>query len=218
MSQAELTVTQRDASGKGVARKLRAEGLVPAVVYGKGVEPCAISFEAKALEKALSGESGWNTLITLKGAAAVDGKVVVVKDLERHALRRDMLCADFHAIDLTQKGSFMVPVIPVGKSAGEIEGGTLQVIRHELEVICLPTAVPQSIEINVEALMIGDTIHVEEVAAPEGAEIPFDVNFTVLTVKGHKEEEEEVVEGEEVEGEEVEGEAGEAAEAGGDEE
>ena len=201
MSQVELNVSQREATGKGVARKLRAEGLVPAVVYGKGMEPCPVSLEAKALQAAISGEAGWNTLITLKGAAAVEGKVVVLKDLDLHPLRQNMLCADFHAIDLTQKGSFMVPVVAVGKSEGEKMGGSLQVIRHELEVICLPTAVPQSIEINVEALNIGDTVHVEEVAAPEGAEIPFDVNFTVLTVKGHKEEEEELEEGEEVEGE-----------------
>lgn len=212
MSNVELNVTQREASGKGVARKLRADGQVPAVVYGKGMEPCAISFDEKALETVLSGEGGWNTLITLKGPASVDGKVVVVKDLDRHPLRRDMVCADFHAIDLNKKGTFMVPVVPVGKSEGEKMGGTLQLIRHELEVVCLPTAVPQSIEINVEALNIGDVVHVEEIPAPEGAEIPFDVNFTVLTVKGIKEEEE--VEGEgEAEGEEA-AETAETAEAG----
>lgn len=211
MAQTELNITLREATGKGVARRLRAEGQVPAVVYGKEMEACAISFEAKDLDVALSGEDGWNTLITLKGVAALDGKVVVVKDLERHPLRRNMTCADFHAIDLSKKSIFMVPVVPVGRSAGEIEGGTLQIIRHELEVLCLPTAVPQSIEINVEALNIGDTIHVEEVTVDGDAEIPFDVNFTVLTVKGHKEEEEEVEEGEEVEGE-VAAEADETAE------
>lgn len=202
MSQAEMNVTLREGTGKGVARKLRAEGQVPAVVYGKGMEPCAIAFEPKALEAAVGGEAGWNTLITLKGAAPVEGKVVVLKDLDLHPLRRDMVCADFHAIDLSQKGHFMVPVIPVGTSEGEKMGGSLQVIRHELEVICLPTAVPQSIEINVADLTIGDVVHVEEVAVPEGVEVPFDVNFTVLTVKGHKAEEEEV-EGEEGEGEEA---------------
>ncbi|PLX88366.1 MAG: 50S ribosomal protein L25 [Desulfuromonas sp.] len=215
MSQAELNVSQREATGKGVARKLRAQGHVPAVVYGRGMEPCAISFEAKELRTAISGEAGWNTLIALRGAATLEGKVVILKDLVLHPLRKDMVCADFHAIDLKKKGSFMIPVVAVGKSAGEKEGGTLQIIRHELEVLCLPTAVPQSIEIDVTALNIGDVIHVEEIAAPEGAEIPFDVNFTVLTVKGHKEEIEEGEEGEEVDGE-VEGEVAEAA--GADEE
>ncbi|PLX87498.1 MAG: 50S ribosomal protein L25 [Desulfuromonas sp.] len=188
MAQIELNVTSREASGKGISRKLRAAGQVPAVVYGKGMEPSKISFEPKALEAAISGDAGWNTLLTLRGASELDGKVVVLKDLELHPLRRDMVCADFHAIDLNKKVHFMVPVVAVGQSEGEKMGGTLQVIRHELEVICLPTAVPQAIEINVEALTIGDVVHVEEVVVPEGVEVPFDVNFTVLTVKGHKEE------------------------------
>lgn len=212
MAQAELNITLREKSGKGVARKLRASGQVPAVIYGKGMEPCTISFEPKALEAAVSSKSGWNTLITLKGAAALEGKVVVLKDLELHPLRRDMVCADFHAIDLSQKGTFMVPIVPVGKSAGENEGGTLQVIRHELGVYCLPTAVPQSIEINVEAMNIGDVVHVAEVTVPEGSEIPFDVNFTVLTVKGHKEEEEELDADEAAEGEVADAEGAGAAE------
>ena len=203
MAQAELNVNLREHTGKGVARKLRANDLVPAVVYGKGMAPCAISFEPKALEEAISGESGWNTLITLKGAADVEGKVVVLKDLDMHPLRRTMICADFHAIDLNKKVHFMVPVVPVGKSEGEKIGGSLQVIRHEVEVVCLPIAVPQSIEIDVTALNIGDVVHVEGLTVPEGVELQYDVNFTVLTVTGHKEEEEEG----EGEGEEVEGQA-----------
>ena len=97
----------------------------------------------------------------------------------------------------------MVPVIPVGKSEGEKIGGSLQVIRHELEVICLPSDVPTSIEIDVEALLIGDVVHIEDIEAPKGCELPHDVNFTVITVVGHKPEETE--EGEEgAEGEEAE--------------
>ncbi len=198
MANAELNVTLREEAGKGVARKLRAQGLVPAVVYGKGIEPCTITVEPKALKKAVSSEAGWNTLITLKGAAPVEGKVVVLKDLKLHALRRTMVCADFHAIDLTKKGHFMIPVVTVGTSAGEKAGGMLQILRHEIEVICLPVAVPQSIEIDVSALDIGDNVHVADITAPEGCEIPYDANFTILMVAGHKPEAEEV-EGEEVE-------------------
>jgi len=121
-------------------------------------------------------------------------------------LRRNMICADFHAIDLQKKGHFMVPVHPVGKSEGEKVGGSLQVIRHELEVVCLPTQVPQVIEIDVTALQIGDVIHIQDVVAPKDVELLHDVNFTVITVVGHKPEVEEI-EGEEIE--EVEGEEGE---------
>jgi large subunit ribosomal protein L25 len=190
MASAEFNVALRENTGKGVARKLRAQGLVPAVVYGQNMEPCCISFEPKVLEKAIATDAGWNTLLTLKGAAPVEGQVAVLKHLELHPLRRNMMSADFHAIDLNKKVSFMVPVVTLGKSVGEKEGGSLQIIRHELEVICLPGAVPQAIEIDVTALEIGDVIHVEEVQAPDGVEIPHDVNFTVITVIGHKTDEE----------------------------
>jgi len=182
MANAELNVTLRETTGKGVARKLRAQGLVPAVVYGKNFESCAITVEPKALEKAVSSDAGWNTLITLSGAKQVEGKVVVLKDLKRHAIRRTMVCADFHAIDLKKKGHFMIPVVTVGTSSGEKAGGMLQILRHDIEVICLPNAVPQSIEIDVTALEVGDVVHVAEVIAPAGVEIPHDVNYTVLTV------------------------------------
>ena len=190
MAQAELNVVTRENAGKGVARRLRAAGMVPAVVYGKGMEPTAIAVEPKTLERAISTGAGWNTLLTLKGAASVEGKVVVLKELELHPLSRTMVCADFHAIDLQKKASFMVPVVTIGKSAGEQAGGSLQVIRHELEVACLPTMVPQAIEIDVTALEIGDVVHIEEITAPGGTELPHDVNFTVITVVGHKDEEE----------------------------
>ena len=197
MAKSQLNVTLREDAGKGVARSLRREGKIPGVVYGKDIDPCKVVVEPKALSAALNTEAGLNTLITLKGDGPFDGKVVVLKDLELDPIRRDPMHVDFHAIDLKQKGSFMVPVVPVGKSEGEKIGGSLQVIRHELEVICLPSDVPTSIEINVEALTIGDVVHVEDVAAPKGVEIPHDVNFTVITVVGHKAEAEEGEEGEE---------------------
>ncbi len=202
MAQADLNVEIRENTGKGFARRLRVAGKAPAVVYGKGMKPVAITFEPKALNAAIATEAGWNTLLTLKGAAEIEGKVVVLKDLDLHTLRRTVICADFHAIDLTKKGAFMVPVVTVGQSAGEKVGGSLQVIRHELELLCLPTAVPQSVEIDVTALEIGDVIHIMDVPAPEGTELVHDVNFTVITVVGHKEEVE-AVEGEEVDEEET---------------
>jgi large subunit ribosomal protein L25 len=182
MDQAELNVEIREKSGKGVARKLRVAGKLPAVVYGKGLEPTPITVEPKELEAAISGEAGLNTLITLKGAAELAGKVVILKDADIHPLRRDMISADFHAINLTEKASFMVPVNIVGTAVGQKEGGTLQLVRTELEVLCLPTQVPQTIDIDVTALAIGDTVHIEEVVAPEGVELVHDVNFTVMTL------------------------------------
>lgn len=189
MAQVVLEVEARENAGKGFARRLRAAGKVPAVVYGKGMDATMISVDPKELQKAVSGEAGWNTLITLSGAG-LDKKVVVLKDAQIHALRRDMLSVDFHAINLKEKGYFMVPVNLVGISKGQKMGGSTQLIRKELEVACLPTEVPQSLDINIEALEIGDTVHIEDVVAPAGVELVHEVNFTVVTVIGHSPEEE----------------------------
>lgn len=188
MAQAELNVTLRDGSGKGVARALRRKNLVPAVVYGKGLEPCAITVEPKSLQKAIATESGWNTLITLKGEGAFNDRVVILKDMQQDPIRRDVQHADFQVIDMKKKVHVMVPVHPVGKSEGEKIGGSLQVIRHELEVVCLPTAIPGAIEVDVTSLGIGDVLHVEDLVLPAGIEVPHEVNFTVITVTGHKPE------------------------------
>ena len=182
MAQAELNIDIREKSGKGVARKLRAAGKLPAVVYGKGFEPITVTVDPKELEGAVSGEAGLNTLITLKGAAEIDGKVVILKDADVHPIRRDMISADFYAINLKEKSIFMVPINVVGTAVGQTEGGSLQLVRNELEVLCLPTEVPQAIDIDVTALEIGDTIHIEQVVVPEGVELVHDVNFTVITL------------------------------------
>lgn len=198
MAKSELQVTAREQAGKGVARSLRRQGLIPAVVYGKDMEPCSISVNPKELKAAIATEAGLNTLITLKGDGPFSGKVVLLKDTQVHAIRRELEHADFQTVDLKKKTHVMVPVHPIGKSAGEKVGGTLQVIRHELEVICLPTEIPKAIEIDVTALEIGDVLHVADITPPKGAELPHDVNFTVITVVGRSSEE---AEGEE-EGEE----------------
>lgn len=198
MAQAQLQVTLRESSGKGVARKCRAAGQVPGVVYGKGIDSCPISIDPKALEKAISTKAGWNTLLTLKTEGALDGKVVILKDLTMHPIKRNTMHVDFQTVNMKQNVSIMVPVVTTGTPVGVKEGGNLQIIRHELEVHCLPTAIPDQIELDVAHLTIGDTIHIDDVKLPEGVEVPHDVNFTVVTCAGFKPEVEEV-EGEEVE-------------------
>lgn len=190
MAQSQLSVAPRAGTGKGSARALRRAGLVPGVVYGKGLAACTVAVDPKALKQAIATEAGWNTLITLQGDGPFDGKVVILKDLQVHPLRRDMTHVDFQAVDLNQKVHVMVPVHVVGKSLGEKAGGQLHIVRHELEVVCLPTDIPTSINIEVAALNIGDVVHIEDVALPAGTEVPHEVNFTVITVTGHKAEEE----------------------------
>ena len=192
MAKSVLNVETRVRTGKGGSRKVRQDGLVPAVVYGKGVEALNLRLDPKALQKAVATEAGWNTLITLKGNGPFDGLVVILKDMQIDAIRRNPMHVDFLAIDLNKTLAVMVPVQPVGKSKGEIEGGTLQLVRHEVEVYCLPTNIPTSLEIDVTALNIGEVVHIDELSLPEGVESQHDVNFTVLTVVGRMAEEVEV--------------------------
>ena len=192
MAKSVLNVETRVRTGKGGSRKVRQDGLVPAVVYGKGVEALNLRLDPKALQKAVATEAGWNTLITLKGNGPFDGLVVILKDMQINAIHRNPMHVDFLAIDLNKTLAVMVPVQPVGKSKGEIEGGTLQLVRHEVEVYCLPTNIPTSLEIDVTALNIGEVVHIDELSLPEGVESQHDVNFTVLTVVGRMAEEVEV--------------------------
>jgi large subunit ribosomal protein L25 len=132
MAQVELNVEIRDKSGKGVARKLRAAGKLPAVVYGKDIEPKAITVDPNELNNVVSGEAGWNALISLKGIPELSKEVVILKDASFHAIRRNFTSADFHIMNLKEKTSFMVPVNIVGTSTGQKMGGSLELIRKEL--------------------------------------------------------------------------------------
>jgi large subunit ribosomal protein L25 len=188
MAHTELNVTLREARGKGGARSLRRQGLIPVVVYGKTMTPCSLAVAPKALKAAITTEAGWNALITLKGEGDFNGKVVILKDLQVDAIRGEALHVDFQAIELGKKVHVMVPVHPQGKSEGEKQGGNLELIRHEIELICLPTNIPSAINIDVSGLQIGDVLHINDIALPANVELPQDVDFTVLTVTGHKEE------------------------------
>src|SRR5512139_1673452 len=110
MAQSQLNVAPREGLGKGGARALRRSGLVPGVVYGKGMASCTIAVDPKALDQAIATEAGWNTLITLQGEGAFAGKVVILKELQRHPLRREPIHYDFQAVDLAHKVHVMVPV------------------------------------------------------------------------------------------------------------
>jgi large subunit ribosomal protein L25 len=198
MAQIELNVSLREACGKGPARSLRRQGLIPAVMYGKGSDACALTVDPKLLMAAIATDAGWNNLITLKGDGPFDGKVVILKDLQMDPVRTEPVHADFQTIDLQKKVHVMVPLHATGKSEGEKQGGTLEVIRHEIELICLPASIPAFLEVDVTSLNVGDALHVQDIPLGEGIELPADVNFTVLTISGRSAAAEAAEEGEAV--------------------
>lgn len=211
METIDLIADKRTTKGNGPAGRLRREGLVPAVIYGPKMAPEMLSVNTKTLEKILKQSSVGQVLLNLN-IDNQDKRTVMIKELQTDPVTRDLMHVDFYEIDMNQKIRVKVPVVPVGKSKGVEMGGMLQVIRRELEVLCFPADIPESIELDVSELDIGESIHVEEIPLGEDMEIPADVNFTVITVLSPKlaEEEKEVEEGEEGEEEAAE----EVAEAG----
>ena len=141
----------------------------------------------------------------------------MIKELQTHPVSGNLIHIDFYEVDMKRKINVMVPVVTTGKSVGVEEGGMLNIVRRELEVFCLPGNIPESIEIDISELTIGDSVHIEDVPLGDDVEISADVNYTVVTVLSPKieeepveEEEEELEEGEEgaeAEAEATEGEA-----------
>lgn len=209
---ATLTARSRTTSGKGAARQLRRSGQLPAVVYGRRDETESLALDTHELTRLLSRIHAATTVIDLE----VDGskpRPVLIREIQRHPYRPQLLHVDFFEIRADVKIRVQVPVHLVETPAGVEMGGMLQFLRHELEVECLPNEIPSGFEVDVSALEIGDSLHVSDVDAG-GVAILEDEAVTICTVVPPALEEEEEVD-EELD-EEVEGE-GEEAEAAGDE-
>jgi large subunit ribosomal protein L25 len=189
MEQRILNVELREKTGKGVCRQLRAQELVPGVVYGKGMEPVAVTVQPKELAAAIAGEGGQNHLITLKGGGALDGNVTIVADLLKDPIKGILRHVDLHKIDLTEKVRVEVAINLVGTAAGVKEGGLLDVAMHAVEVECLPNQIPEHIDVDVTALTIGHSIHVGDLQLPAGLKVLADVRASVVSVLGKAKEE-----------------------------
>ncbi|MGM0501101.1 MAG: 50S ribosomal protein L25 [Bacillota bacterium] len=206
----ELDAELREGTGKASVRQLREQGLVPGVLYGHDRETVSVKADAKEVEDVLGG----NAIIDL---TLDDGTTqpVMVKDVQKDVITRDLLHIDLYQINLDEKITVEVPVEVVGQAEGEREGGLLNQILREIEIECLPTDIPENIEVDVDALTIGDSISVGELDVGEDIEVMVDESETVATVVLPDEiEEEEEVEEEELEEPEVIGEEPEEGEEG----
>ncbi|HAU22572.1 MAG TPA: 50S ribosomal protein L25 [Erythrobacter sp.] len=224
-----LPAEARDRVGKGASRALRRDGRVPAVVYGGKEEATPIHVEEKELVRQLMTGHFMNSIVMID----VDGKSMrtLPKDVAFHPVTDRPPHVDFLRLAKDAKVEVSVPVVFANEeeSPGLKKGGVLNVVRHELDLVCDADKIPSEIEIDVTGKEVGDSIHVSEVALPEGSESAItDRDFTIATLVApsalkkseseSEEGEEELVEGEEAEGEGIE-EGGEeaAAEEGGEE-
>lgn len=200
----DLKASERKGTGKGAARALRRQGLIPAVLYGPSTPSIALTISAVDLDKIYGESGGENVILNLIiENGGTHNRTAMFKEVQISPLTREYLHVDFYEISLEKEITVKVHVEPIGKCKGTESGGFLQLIRHELDVSCLPGDIPGKIEVDVSHLDIGDSLHVEEIDVGEKVKLLYDNNFTVITVAAPTVEEEEVAEEELEEAEEI---------------
>lgn len=204
MEKVILKALIREEKGKGACKHMRREGQIPAVVYKEGKDAISVQVDSRELWHALHTDAGENAIITMdiSGGEKEIKKTVIVKETQTDPITDKFLHLDFHEISLKEKLKVKVPVNVKGEAIGvKEEEGVLAQAMWEVEVECLPTDIPEHIDVQVEELKIGDAIHVKDLAAPQGVAILDDPEQVVVAVHVPKAEEEVVEEEEGEEGE-----------------
>jgi large subunit ribosomal protein L25 len=188
MATASLTGKPRSERGKGVARKLRAAGEVPAVIYGHGREPQSLTVNSREFERLAERVRITSTVIEL----AVEGKTArtLIRELQRDPIRRTVIHIDFQELVAGEKVTVSVPLRFVGTPEGvKTGGGILEETMHSVEVRCDPSNIPDHIDVDVTALTIGHSLHIGDLTLPAGVEVTDDVEQTIAVVSAPKAEE-----------------------------
>ena len=223
MSEVTLTATPGREPGSRASGRLRTFGQVPAVVYGHGISPLAVSVDWKALRAALTTDAGTNALINLNVGG--DSHLTVVRDMQRHPIKRDVMHVDFQVVSRDEVISMDVPIVLTGESEAveSTEGATIEQSLHSLTIKCKPGAIPNELTVDITGLELGTPIRVADLQLPNGVETDVDPEEAVVSiavVQVELPEPGEDVEGEEgeegAEGETAEGEAAEGDAEGGD--
>ncbi|WP_164821713.1 50S ribosomal protein L25 [Paenibacillus koleovorans] len=160
-------------------KQMRAEGRVPAVVYGKAIGSVPISVDEKDLNQLLRGHH--NGVITMKVPGQGD-QPVMVGDLHRHKLSRSVLHVDFHQINMNEPVHAKVALELDGDSPGVREGGVLTALLHEVEIRCLPNKLPGSLKVDISAMGTGDSLLAGDLPLPEGVELKTDPHAVIVTI------------------------------------
>jgi large subunit ribosomal protein L25 len=182
----ELKANLREEKGKELNKKLRKAGLVPGVVYRKGEATLSLKMDSKSLSKALRTEAGENVIIKLfvEGDKKKKERIVVIKELQKDPVKDTLVHLDLNEISLTETLKVKVPLMAKGEAIGvKQEGGVLQHVMWEVEVECLPTNIPDKIEVDITTLKIGDTLSLKDVLFPEGVKILGDLESIVFSVE-----------------------------------
>ena len=188
MAEVKLPAERRTEVGKGAARRSRAAGRVPGIVYGKGMEPVAVEVSRRELVTAFHSDAGMNTLLDIE----LEGKttLALARELQRDPIKGTLLHVDFVKIDAKQAVEVEVPVQVIGEAPGQKEGGVLEHPLFQLHVRCLPLEVPESIEVDISSLNIGDALRVQDITTDAKFEILNDPEAAVVAIAAPVSEEE----------------------------
>jgi large subunit ribosomal protein L25 len=176
-----LQAKPRTETGKGAARSLRRQGYIPGVIYGHGEETRACQVESKQVEKLLTAGSHESTIIDLK---LEDGGTssVLIREVQVHPYRSEVLHIDFLAVRKGEKVKLEVPVRLVGVSPGVKEGGIMEHLRHDVEIRCIPSKIPEALDLEISEMNIGDSVTVADLEVPEDVEVLTDGAATIVSV------------------------------------
>jgi large subunit ribosomal protein L25 len=201
-----LEALAREEAEVGKSHTLRRKGFVPCVVYGEGKKTLSLKIERSRLIKFIHAHHGGeNMVITLKVSAGEEKKpsekAVLIKEIQVHPVNDDILHVDFNEISLTKRITVKVPIHSVGESVGvKMDGGVLEHVLWEVDVECLPTQIPEKLNVDITNMKIGDTIHVKDLVVGDGVTIKHDMESIVFNVMAPLKEEVAPAEGAAVEG------------------
>jgi len=193
-----LEAESREETKKRKVKDLRNAGFIPAVVYGEGKKNVSLKVSRHAFLQLMHQKRLENAIIKLKIAGDKDPRACMIKEMQHDPVTGGLVHIDFHEISLTKAIKVNVPVVPKGEAVGvKSDGGSLEHIMWEIEIECLPTAIPKNIEVDVTALKIGDSIHVKDIVFPADIKVLSDMDASVVTVAAPMKEEVAPAEGEE---------------------
>lgn len=180
MEQVSLRAERREAAGTGPARRLRDEGDVPAVLYGRGLDSTPLRVSRRELYSALHTEAGTNALINLEVGS--DKYLTIARELQRHPVRGEILHLDFINISLDEKITADVHIEYVGEPVGVEEGGVVETIRNMVMVSALPMEIPSGVQIDISHLDVNDTLTAAQLPEIEGVEYLIEEDAPLVTV------------------------------------
>jgi len=178
-----LSAQKREGSGKGIARKLRQGGRVPAVLYGKDMETISLSIDAMEADHLFSGISVENTIIEIAIEGEKAAHQALIREIQSNPARKELIHVDFLRIQKGVAVDVAVPVELVGTPVGvKTHGGNLEHLLHELPVRCIPSLIPEVIQVDVSGLDLDQVIHVSDITLPEGVETDVEGDRAVCIV------------------------------------